>query len=294
MNRLCVIFGIEREVMEMAIDIFDQGYSDHVVFDRIVDADRTITLARQAADKAEAAGQLDKAAKLREKADYLEQILQNTQMPDYSDEPDGTPPVGGDSGNDSTNNQTNPNPVDKTATQGQAAKTATTTGTASENSDTLEEPEVNTTTDSHKLPQDIQHIDDQTGSHADGTNKQDANGGGAGGNGSNTGSSSGKSGKGPSGTKSGESDGDGTEDAEGEGDGDGNQANGSGKGGQSMSKEVDPFRTSLGGGAGQQLTPEEELEAIIKRLSSLTGDARKGADRGLQDFFNQISGGDSL
>ena len=59
----------------MATDIFDKGFSDHVVFDRIVDVDRTITLARQAADKAEAAGQHEKAAKLREKADYLEEIL---------------------------------------------------------------------------------------------------------------------------------------------------------------------------------------------------------------------------
>lgn len=281
----------------MAIDIFDQGYSDHVVFDRIVDADRTITLARQAADKAEAAGQLDKAAKLREKADYLEQILHNTQTPDYSDEPDGTPPAGGESEIDSASNQVKPETVDKTVTQNTTANTASTSGTTAENSSAVEEPETKTVTDDTKLPQDIQHIDDHTGSHADGTNNQD-NGGGAGGS-SSASSSSGKSGKSSGGAKDGESDSDETEEDEDEGGGDGdgesaNQANGSGKGGQSTSNDVDPFRTSLGGGQGQQLTPEEELEAIIRRLSRLTGDARKGADRGLQDFFNQISGGDSL
>jgi hypothetical protein len=110
-----------------------------------------------------------------------------------------------------------------------------------------------------KKPDDIADLDSHNGKHSDGTNKNDM-GGPKGGSGGASGS--------------------------------GGDGKGKGKG---SNKEFDPFKASLEQGAqGQQITPEQELEAIIKRLAGLTGEAKKGADRGLQDFFNQITGGGSL
>ena len=70
----------------MAIEIPKNIVSDHVVFDRIVDADRTIRLAREAAEEAAAAGKQDVADMLNAKADALEKILLATQQPDYEDD----------------------------------------------------------------------------------------------------------------------------------------------------------------------------------------------------------------
>jgi hypothetical protein len=249
----------------MAIDIFDQGFSDHVVFDRIVDCDRTITLARQAADKAEENGQLEKAAALRAKADYLEEILQNTQNPDYSDEdPEGEPPESpGDSGNqtDAQNNNDKSGP-ESSAEEEEEANASGSNNSAEENQNPPEDSGSGAQEDELKKPDDIADLDSHNGKHGDGTNKT---GGG-----------------GPSGNS--------------EGSASSGDNNGSGKGkGKGSNKEFDPFKTSLGQGSqGQQITPEQELEAIIKRLAGLTGEAKKGADRGLQDFFNQITGGGSL
>jgi hypothetical protein len=247
----------------MAIDIFDQGFSDHVVFDRIVDCDRTITLARQAADKAEENGQLEKAAALRAKADYLEEILQNTQNPDYSDEdPEGEPPESsGDSGSQAGTQNNNENNEPKSSEEEKdEANASSSKESEEENQDSSKDSGSGAEEAELKKPEDIADLDSHNGKHGDGTNKT---GGG-----------------GPSGGSEGGAPSDG----------------GSGKGkGKGSSKELDPFRTSLGQGSqGQQLTPEQELEAIIKRLAGLTGEAKKGADRGLQDFFNQITGGGSL
>ena len=259
----------------MATDIFDKGFSDHVVFDRIVDVDRTIILARQAADKAEAAGQPEKAAKLREKADYLEEILNNTQNPDYSDEEEGTPPSSQDAG-------------DRGGTSKSSGKNSGQDGSAAEEPDESEgtdngDTEENEETDSQeggsgsgneeqKQPEDIADLDQHNGSHASGTNQHKGGGpsggsdGGGGGSESNSGESNPK-----------------------------NQGKGQGKG-NGQNQELDPFRVKKVQGQSQQKQPtkEEILAAIIKRLSGLSGDAKKGADRALQDYFNDISGGGSL
>ena len=251
----------------MAIDIFDQGFSDHVVFDRIVDCDRTITLARQAADKAEENGQLEKAAALRAKADYLEEILQNTQNPDYSDEdPEGEPPESqGDSGNQTgVQNDNGESGPESSAEEKEEANASSSEKPADENQDSSKDSGSSAEEAELKKPEDIADLDSHNGKHGDSTNK--AGGGG------------------PSG------------DSEGNASDSSNSSSGKGKGkGKGSSKEFDPFKTSLGQGSqGQQITPEQELEAIIKRLAGLTGEAKKGADRGLQDFFNQITGGGSL
>lgn len=246
----------------MAIDIFDQGFSDHVVFDRIVDCDRTITLARQAADKAEENGQPEKAAALRAKADYLEEILQNTQNPDYSDEdPVGEPPESSGDSDDQTGAQDNKenNESESSDDEKEDASTASSKESTEENQDSSEDSGSGTEETDLKKPDDIADLDSHNGKHSDGTNKTDV-GGPKGGSGGASGS--------------------------------GGDGKGKGKG---SNKEFDPFKASLEQGAqGQQITPEQELEAIIKRLAGLTGEAKKGADRGLQDFFNQITGGGSL
>ncbi len=252
----------------MAIDIFDQGFSDHVVFDRIVDCDRTITLARQAADKAEENGQPEKAAALRAKADYLEEILQNTQNPDYSDEdPEGEPPESsGDSGNQTIAQNNNENSgSEASAEEEEEANASSSEKSAEENQDASEGSGEGGEEAELKKPEDIADLDSHNGKHGGGTNKT----GGGGPSGDSESSAS-----------------------------EGNASDGSESGkskGKGSNKEFDPFKTSLGQGSqGQQITPEQELEAIIKRLAGLTGEAKKCADRGLQDFFNQITGGGSL
>lgn len=231
----------------MATDIFDRSVSDHVVFDRIVDVDRTITLARQAADEAEKRGQSDKAAKLRAKADYLEEILNNTQDPDYSDEEESIPPE-----------QSNAGEGDSGAGEGEE-----------ESEEEKDEGEGSGSDDEEKQPEDIDNLDQSNDIYAAGTNQHqgggpsgDSQGGGRGGFGNNK----------PK-----------------------NQGNGQSKG-KGQNKELDPFRVSSNRQQGNQKQPtkEEILDAIIKKLSGLSGEAKKGADKALQDYFNNVSGGGTL
>ena len=263
----------------MATDIFDKGFSDHVVFDRIVDADRTITLARQAADEAEKKGQPEKAAKLREKADYLEEILNNTQNPDYSDEEEGTPPEqsnGGEGvGNGKDSGQGKKSDAgDNGSGSGEGEKDSNEPGTAGNGSGEEENEEKGEGSGSgsggeQKQPEDIANLDQNNGKHASGTNQHQ--GGGPSGNDQGEGSQ-GSSANNPQ-----------------------NQGQGQGKG-QGQNQELDPFRVSSSRQQGNQKQPtkEEILAAIIKKLSGLSGDAKKGADRALQDYFNNVSGGGTL
>ena len=258
----------------MATDIFDKGFSDHVVFDRIVDVDRTITLARQAADEAEKRGQPEKAAKLREKADYLEEILNNTQNPDYSDEEESTPTVQSTGGEG----------AGKAKASGQGKKSETGDSGSEEEKDPNEPDaasngssgEENEEKDdgegggggAEKQPEDIANLDQSNGKHASGTNQHQ--GGGP--------SGAGQGGGGSSGANSPQ-----------------NQGQGQGKG-KGQSQELDPFRVSSSKQQGNQKQPtkEEILAAIIKKLSGLSGEAKKGADKALQDYFNDVSGGGTL
>jgi hypothetical protein len=232
----------------MATDIFDKPFSDHVVFDRIVDADRNIALARQAADKAEAEGKPEKAAVLRAKADHLEALLNATQQPTY-DDVDEDPPQGsgssGDSGNDSGNQQ---GKGDQDEDQGQDS--------------TEDDPTQGDRSGDGKTPEDILNIDQHSGSHASGTLKNNQGGGG---------SAGGDGGDGGSGSASSQ-----------------NQSNKS----KSKQKELDPFRRSLGGNSqqGEQPDPQQILDAVIKRLSRLSGNAKVGADKALQQLFDELGG----
>lgn len=285
----------------MATDIFDRGFSDHVVFDRIVDVDRTITLARQAADEAEKRGQPEKAAKLREKADYLEEILNNTQNPDYSDEEEGTPPEqsnggegagkGKDSGqgkkSDTSNNDTGEGEEEKDS------KEPDTTGNGSGGEENKEKGEgegegSDSGSGAAKQPEDIANLDQSNGKHASGTN-QHQGGGPSGNSQGNGGSSNSQSSGGSQGNQGNQGNqGSGTNNPQ-------NQGQGQGKG-QGQNQELDPFRVSSSRQQGNQKQPtkEEILAAIIKKLSSLSGEAKKGADRALQDYFNNVSGGGTL
>jgi hypothetical protein len=244
----------------MATDIFDRSVSDHVVFDRIVDVDRTITLARQAADEAEKRGQPDKAAKLREKADYLEEILNNTQNPDYSDEEEGTPPEQSDGGEGTGK--------DKASDQGKKSDTDDNGANAGEEEQDEDEGS-GSGAGEEKQPEDIDNLDQNNSKHASGTNRHQ--GGGP----SDSGDGDGSQGSGTNNPQ--------------------NQGKGQGKG-QGQNQELDPFRVSSSRQQGNQKQPtkEEILAAIIKKLSGLTGEARKGADRALQDYFNNVSGGGTL
>lgn len=260
----------------MATDIFDKGFSDHVVFDRIVDVDRTITLARQAADEAEKKGQPEKAAKLREKADYLEEILNNTQNPDYSDEEESTPPAQSTGGEGAG--------AAKASGQGKKSETgdsdseeekdsnepdAAGNGSGGEENEEKDEGEGSGSGgDAEKQPEDIANLDQNNGKHASGTNQHQ--GGGP--------SGAGQGGGGSSGANSPQ-----------------NQGQGQGKG-KGQSQELDPFRVSSSKQQGNQKQPtkEEILAAIIKKLSGLSGEAKKGADKALQDYFNDVSGGGTL
>lgn len=266
----------------MATDIFDRGFSDHVVFDRIVDVDRTITLARQAADEAEKRGQSDKAAKLREKADYLEEILNNTQNPDYSDEEEGTPPEqsnGGEgTGKGKASGQGEKSDTgDNDAEEGEEEKDSKESDAAGNGSGEEEKDEDEGEGSGsggggeEKQPEDIANLDQSNGKHASGTNQHQ--GGGPSSNGQGGG---------------GGSQGSGTNNPQ-------NQGQGQGKG-QGQNQELDPFRVSSSRQPGNQKQPtkEEILAAIIKKLSSLSGEAKKGADRALQDYFNNVSGGGTL
>lgn len=261
----------------MATDIFDRGFSDHVVFDRIVDVDRTITLARQAADEAEKRGQSEKAAKLREKADYLEEILNNTQNPDYSDEEEGTPPEqsnGGEgTGKGKASGQGEKSDTDDNdAEEGEEEKDSKGSDAAGNDSGEEEKEEKDESEGSGsgggdtKQPEDIANLDQNNGKHASGTNQHQ--------------------GGGPSGNDQGG--GAGTNNPQ-------NQGQGQGKG-KGQNQELDPFRVSSSRQPGNQKQPtkEEILAAIIKRLSGLSGEAKKGADRALQDYFNDVSGGGTL
>jgi hypothetical protein len=260
----------------MATDIFDRGFSDHVVFDRIVDVDRTITLARQAADEAEKRGQPEKAAKLREKADYLEEILNNTQNPDYSDEEEGTPPEqsnGGEgTGKGKASGQGEKSDTDDNdAEEGEEEKDSKESDAAGNDSGEEEEKDESEGSGSGggeaKQPEDIANLDQNNGKHASGTNQHQGGG-----------PSSNDQGGGSAGTNNPQ-----------------NQGQGQGKG-KGQNQELDPFRVSSSRQQSNQKQPtkEEILAAIIKKLSGLSGEAKKGADRALQDYFNNVSGGGTL
>jgi hypothetical protein len=270
----------------MATSIFDKPFSDHVVFDRIVDADRNIALARQAADKAEADGKPDKAAVLRAKADQLEALLNATKQPTYDDvdetESQGPDPTktptddgqqgkGGDgSGNgqapDKNQDQSGNSGNGSTDGAGQAAGQGQDQGASAQER-----------TGSGKTPDDISNIDQNSGSHANGTLKNDQ-----GGPGSSSGSGSGSGGSG--GNSQGQNQ-----------NNNGGNSNGSGKS-TSKQKELDPFRRSLGGNnqQGEQPTPQQILDAIIKRLSGLSGNAKVGADRALQQLYDELGGSGAI
>jgi hypothetical protein len=267
----------------MATEIFDKPINDHAVFDRIVDADRTITLARQAADKAEAEGKADKAAVLRAKADHLEQILQATQQPDYEDEiesvgqgPDATGGSGGDSGQQGTQDGKGgnsndsgqaPGSNDNDTKNGSGSSDAQGTGDSSETPDDSTKGQDSSgggDASDNKTPDDISNIDQNNGSHEGGTNKSNQGG--------------------PSGGASGGSGGSG---------GQGQSQNGNSNSSNNKQKELDPFRRSLGGQGqqGDQPTPQQILDAVIKRLSRLSGNAKVGADRALRQLYDQLSDG---
>ena len=243
----------------MAIELPRNTVADHVVFDRIVDADRTITLARQAADKAEAAGKQDVADKLRAKADALEKVLLATQHPEYDDEEE-TPPVGTEGegpqdGGEQDGGQQNQPQQPQDTDQGDESQQS--------NGGDESEGQTDAGNEEGKTPEDIANMDQHNGTHSSGT--QQIGGGGPNGNaGGGSGGSNGNS-------KSSQS----------------NKQQS--KGGQ---KELDPFRLQLGNGNGQQKqpTPEEIMAAVIKRLNGLSGNAKAGADRALRKLFDELGG----
>lgn len=261
----------------MATDIFDKPFSDHVVFDRIVDADRNITLARQAADKAEADGKPEKAAVLRAKADHLEALLKATQQPTY-DDVDEDPPQGsgssGTSGNDSSDQQ---GKGDQGEDQGQGPKAddgdqAAGNGGADDSSDqdsADNDPTQGGGSGDGKTPDDISNIDQHSDSHANGTLKNNQ-----GGPGSSSGGEGGGGGSGGQGSSNNQK-----------------QSNGNNSS-KNKQKELDPFRRSMGGNSqqGEQPDPQQILDAVIKRLSRLSGNAKVGADRALQQLFDELGG----
>jgi hypothetical protein len=249
----------------MAIELPRNTVADHVVFDRIVDADRTITLARQAADKAEADGKQEVADKLRAKADALEKVLLATQHPEYDDEEE-TPPVGtegeGTQGGSSQNGgQQNQPQQPQDPDQGDRQSDE---GPQSDEEGDSEDQAGGGGNEEGTTPEDIANMDQHNGTHSSGT--QQIGGGG------------------PSGNSGG-------------GNGSGGQSNSKGgqsnkqqsKGGQ---KELDPFRLQQGNGNGQQNqpTPEEIMAAVIKRLNGLGGNAKAGADRALRKLFDELGG----
>ena len=243
----------------MAIELPRNTVADHVVFDRIVDADRTITLARQAADRAEAAGKQDVADKLRAKADALEKVLLATQHPEYDDEEE-TPQIdtegeGTQGGGSQDGGQQNQPQQPQDTDQGDE-------GQQSDGGDDSED-QAGSDNEEGKTPEDIANMDQHNGTHSSGT-QQIGGGGPSGGQGGGSGGGNGNS-------KSGQS----------------NKQQS--KGGQ---KELDPFRLQQGNGNGQQKqpTPEEIMAAVIKRLNGLGGNAKAGADRALRKLFDELGG----
>lgn len=247
----------------MAIELPRNTVADHVVFDRIVDADRTITLARQAADKAEADGKQEVADKLRAKADALEKVLLATQHPEYDDEEEtptvGTEGEGTQGGGAQDGGQQNQPQQPQDTDQGDEGQQSDGDGDS--------KGQAGGGNEEGKTPEDIANMDQHNGTHSSGT-QQIGGGGPSGGHGGGGGSSSnGSNGN----SKSSPSN---------------QQQN---KGGQ---KELDPFRLQQGNGKGQQKqpTPEEIMAAIIKRLNGLGGNAKAGADRALRKLFDDLGG----
>lgn len=249
----------------MSIEIPRNIVADHVVFDRIVDADRTIQLAREAAEEAAAAGKQDVADMLNAKADALEKILLATQHPDYSDEeePAGSGDEGTGKGNNSGSDQQDDNEGDAENDTSDKDKSENGNGGQGENGDPEAEnggqgengdPEAE---NGGKTPEDIANLSNVS-DHSDGTQHIGPSSGG--GSGKSSGSDSGSGGGG---------------------------ASGNGKG-----KDFDPFRMKKGEGGGQQKqpTPEEILAAVIKRLKGLSGNAKTGADRALRKLFDELGG----
>ena len=250
----------------MAINIQNNTVADHIVFDRIVDADRTITLARAAAEKAEAAGKQDTADKLRAKADALEKILLATQQPDYEDEEEDPPQnVGGGGSGDqgqggSNNNENDGSDSEQDSDDGNGSET--------DDSDGSDEQSNNGSgagDDNEKTPEDIAKMNNGGGGmkdHSSNTQKI-----------------------GPGGSSGGA-------DANGGGSGSGSGSGSSNNQKKNQSKELDPFKKANGnnGQQSKQPTPEEIMAAVIKRLSELGGNAKAGADRALKQLFGEMGG----
>jgi hypothetical protein len=248
----------------MAIELPRNTVADHVVFDRIVDADRTIALARQAADKAEADGKQEVADKLRAKADALEKVLLATQHPEYDDEeetpPAGTEGEGTQDGGSQDGGQQNQPQQPQDTDQEDEGQQSDEEGDSEGQSGAGNEDGGN---EEGKTPEDIANMDQHNGTHSSGTQQI----GGGGPNGGESGGNGGRSGN----SKSSQS------------------SKQQSKGGQ---KELDPFRLQQGNGNGQQKqpTPEEIMAAVIKRLNGLSGNAKAGADRALRKLFDELGG----
>lgn len=262
-------------------DVFSHGYSSEVVFDRKADVERTRQRALQAAEKAEQQGLTDKADRLRAEAAYLDEILAATSADPWQS---GT--SAGNGGGDGTGTDDDEGKADKVATQkeiDQSNKAAQKAAEADGDSD------------------DGSGSDDQNSDSNDDSDSQ-GNGSGDKEDGDDTGKGKGNSGtddianldngSGVGGGKVGDksaSDG-GSSGGGGKGGSAGGSASGSSKG-SSSDGEIDPFSRGMGGGIpASQVSPEQEFEAIIKRIKGLTGNARVGAERALRDYYNSIGG----
>ena len=270
-------------------DVFSHSYSSEVVFDRKADVERTRQRALQAAEKAEQQGLTDKADRLRAEAAYLDEILAATSADPWQS---GT--SAGNGGGDGTGANDDEGNADKVATQkeiDQSNKAAQKAAEADGDSDSDSGPD----SDSNDQNSDSNDDSDSQGNDSgDSTEDNDTgkgkgnngtddianldNGSGiGGGKGASSNSNSGGSGKGGSGSPSG-----GTGSSSGNG-----SSNSSSDGG-----EIDPFSRGMGDGGvpANQVSPEQEFEAIIKRIKGLTGSARVGAERALRDYYNSIGG----
>lgn len=264
-------------------DVFSHGYSSEVVFDRKADVERTRQRALQAAEKAEQQGLTDKADRLRAEVAYLDEILAATNA-----DPWQASTSAGNGGGDGTGTNDDESATDKVATQKEidqsnkaAQKAAEADGDSDDGSDSDDQnSDSNDESDSQGNGGDDKEDSDDTGKGKGNSGTDDIanldNGSGVGGGkvgdkGASDGGSSGGSG--------------------GKGGSTGGSASGSGKG-SSGDGEIDPFSRGMGGGGipASQVSPEQEFEAIIKRIKGLTGNARVGAERALRDYYNSIGG----
>lgn len=275
-----------KVLTEKKANIFAQGLSPEVVFDRKADAERTRQRALKAAEKAEQQGMLDKAERLRQEAGRLSEIIAATNV-----DPWETLDTDEDGMEDDAKQATHQEVEQSDENAEKAAKAPGSSDEVdldsddSESDDSKSQLDSESEADGEESDEESEKADktDDSQEKSDGEgnkknaddidNLEDGNGG----------QSHGSSQSGQSEDNHGSSQGSNT--------GGGKQ----GKSGQSSSKgnskEFDPFgRMQLSNGQGEQITPEQELEAIIKRLSELQGNAKAGADRALRDYFDQIGG----